>query len=324
MHFVRVLITAMQQKNINYYPILKDAQINEEHIVVKEARITPAQLAAVFQGVWQATDDELMGFGAEPIRRGVFLLATKYAIQADTLGEALYRMGKFYRAVTGAFSLSIETTGHSLTLDVILNDSTHNTEPLPKEFLMLLLHRISSWMIGQFIPLISARFDYPRPDHEREYQLMFACQCEFKQATNRLELPLWVIDKPLVQNKTSLIDYVNKTPEEWFKRQHYHQHIASQVVKALDSAKQLRNTQITDIAQQLNVTDRTLRRRLTREGTSFQALKDEFRRDKAIDMLSKTKLTVAEIANELGFTEPNAFTRAFKQWTGSTPKSYRP
>jgi AraC-like DNA-binding protein len=67
----------------------------------------------------------------------------------------------------------------------------------------------------------------------------------------------------------------------------------------------------------------TLRRRLKREGTTFQQLKDEARCDAAKLCLARPELSINEVASELGFTDPSAFHRSFKKWTGLTPGQYR-
>jgi AraC-like DNA-binding protein len=68
---------------------------------------------------------------------------------------------------------------------------------------------------------------------------------------------------------------------------------------------------------------RNLSRKLRNEGTSFQAIKDELRRDVAIQLLTKTDKPIAVIGADLGFDSPTTFHRAFKAWTGSTPGAYR-
>ena len=67
----------------------------------------------------------------------------------------------------------------------------------------------------------------------------------------------------------------------------------------------------------------TVQRRLATEGTSFQALKDELRRDLAIVRLNTSQVALATLADELGFADSAAFQRAFKGWTGSAPGTYR-
>jgi AraC-like DNA-binding protein len=77
------------------------------------------------------------------------------------------------------------------------------------------------------------------------------------------------------------------------------------------------------VAAHLHISPQTLRRHLREEGSSFQELKDQLRRDIAIYHLSRADLSLQQIAEQLGFSEPSAFHRAFKKWTGLTPGAYR-
>jgi AraC-like DNA-binding protein len=73
----------------------------------------------------------------------------------------------------------------------------------------------------------------------------------------------------------------------------------------------------------LNLSSATLQRRLLAEGTNYRQLKDELRRDIAIELFSSSSLTVAEVAARTGFQETSAFHRAFRKWTGASPGMYR-
>jgi AraC-like DNA-binding protein len=78
-----------------------------------------------------------------------------------------------------------------------------------------------------------------------------------------------------------------------------------------------------DISSALAMTPQTLRRRLQREGQSYQVIKDGLRRDVAVEYLIRPELTLIDIANRLGFSEASTFHRAFKGWTGVAPGIYR-
>jgi AraC-like DNA-binding protein len=77
------------------------------------------------------------------------------------------------------------------------------------------------------------------------------------------------------------------------------------------------------VGKSLGVTPQTLSRRLQEEGQGYQAIKDDLRRDAAIEYLARPDLTLIEIANLLGFSEASTFHRAFKKWTGVAPGEYR-
>ncbi|MEQ8405714.1 MAG: AraC family transcriptional regulator ligand-binding domain-containing protein [Oceanicaulis sp.] len=80
---------------------------------------------------------------------------------------------------------------------------------------------------------------------------------------------------------------------------------------------------LSSIASQLGIGSRTLQRRLTEQGHSFQSVVDAARHDLAKRLLSETRYSLAEIAFLTGFSEQSGFTRAFKRWAGRTPRSYR-
>ncbi|WP_019813448.1 AraC family transcriptional regulator [Saccharomonospora saliphila] len=79
-----------------------------------------------------------------------------------------------------------------------------------------------------------------------------------------------------------------------------------------------------EIAAELSMTVRTLRRRLAAEGTSFRALVDELRRARAEELLAGRALSVEQIAHRLGYAESSSFVRAFTRWTGVPPGRFRP
>lgn len=78
-----------------------------------------------------------------------------------------------------------------------------------------------------------------------------------------------------------------------------------------------------DVSQRLNMTTRTLRRKLEEEGTNFKALLEEAKRRDAIQLLDDRNLEIQRVATLLGYQDPANFTRAFRQWTGQTPSQYR-
>ncbi|MGE3989835.1 helix-turn-helix domain-containing protein [Pseudorhodoplanes sp.] len=77
------------------------------------------------------------------------------------------------------------------------------------------------------------------------------------------------------------------------------------------------------VAKRLNISARTLQRRLADWGVTFEELLDEYRRDRAFRLLMREDHSILEIAYSLGYSDPAHFTRAFKRWTGISPRSYR-
>ncbi len=78
-----------------------------------------------------------------------------------------------------------------------------------------------------------------------------------------------------------------------------------------------------DVASRLNLSSRTLRRRLQQQGTRYKALLEEARRRDAIKLLDDRAISIQKVAELLGYQDPANFTRAFRQWTGHSPSQYR-
>jgi len=77
------------------------------------------------------------------------------------------------------------------------------------------------------------------------------------------------------------------------------------------------------MAKRLAMSERALRRALRNEGTSFRVLQDEFRREATLRLLSSPDLSVTDVALMVGFSEASALHRAFKRWTGLTPRQFQ-
>src|SRR3546814_11296869 len=99
--------------------------------------------------------------------------------------------------------------------------------------------------------------------------------------------------------------------------------IAVPMCSALRAAQPASWAGFDELAADFRIRVSTRRGRLEEEGQSIRAIKDALRRDLAIRQLTRTPHTVGEIAQALGFAEPSAFHRAFRQWTGVSPGDYR-
>ena len=184
--------------------------------------------------------------------------------------------------------------------------------------------RFSGWLIGQHIDITSASCAGPQPQFMAGIRHFFPCPVEFDQALNSVSFSVRHLDAELVRDEPDLNEFLRLAP--------YYMVIEPQA-STLSITHRIREILGNDFRQEmpsfeqltdlLNMSARTLRRRLEKEGTSYQRIKDNARRDAAIAMLSRDRLTVSEVAEQVGFSDPSAFHRSFKKWTGQSPGSYR-
>jgi AraC-like DNA-binding protein len=157
-----------------------------------------------------------------------------------------------------------------------------------------------------------------RPEDTSGYEAAFALQVAFGQPAD-----VCVFTSESLRTPVPGADAVVRSMlRPYAERRLAHQHVpwATAVTDLLREESQ---ADLTAIARALAVSPRTLQARLTREGTSFAALTDDFRRERALTLLSQPGLAITTIATRLGFATPSALTRAFRRWTGMSPSAYR-
>lgn len=322
-HFVRSLLHSAHQLELDNTRLILNANLSPAQLHNPQTRVTPEQLSALLRAIWQQADDEFMGMASHPCRFGVFSLLAKQLVHCRTLGQVYRHISRFYRLTSPALTLSLHSNSTQSRFRLQLSSGHQDLRHSLREFLLLLWHRFPSWLIGQRIPLQQISLDYPVPKHQSEYPLLYPCPAVFNQPECALHFDRDWLRQPVVQTATTLKDYLRQAPADWFRPQACDPVFSRRVIDLLTTAETPGQLKMPQAADALHITTRTLRRKLQDEGTSFQTLKDNIRRDTAIHLLSQSTTSISQISRQLGFSEPAAFTRAFQQWTGQSPGSYR-
>lgn len=320
-HFARAATGGARRLGHDYSGLLQALGINPEWLDEPRARIAPEQFSALLQGLWLALDDEYLGLAQGVSKRGTFAMMCHALIHCANLEKAFSRGLLFYSLFPDSprLSLSREDEWVRLSLDDSqLSDPDH----FLSECLLVTWHRLGSWLIGQRIRLEQASFSYAKPVHGAEYELLFACPLAFDAQRTSLLFHRRYLGMPLLQDERTLKHFLERSPADLLARPDDGDSMCSRLRRLLGRDSR-RWPDLEAVAAQMHVSPQTLRRHLREEGASFQELKDQLRRDIAIYHLSRADLSLQQIAEQLGFSEPSAFHRAFKKWTGLTPGAYR-
>jgi AraC-like DNA-binding protein len=262
-----------------------------------------------------------MGFGRLRSKRGTFAMMCHAIIHCRSLEKALGRGALFYGLFPEAPGIQLNREGDWVRLT--LDDSTlRDPDHFLLESLLVIWHRLGSWLIGQRIRLEEATFSYPEPAHSGEYDLLFPCPRRYATGSSSLLFHARYLGMPLLQDERTLKQFLQHSPADLLARPDSGDSLTSQIRRLL-GRDCTTWPDLEALAQQLHMSPQTLRRHLREEGSSFQELKDQLRRDLAIYHLGRAELAIQDIAEQLGFSEPSAFHRAFKKWTGLTPGAYR-
>jgi AraC-like DNA-binding protein len=325
-HFARAALRGAQRYGYDCSDLLQQLGISPELLEEPRARIAPEQFTRLLQSLRLELNDEYLGLGQGRSLPGSFAMMCHAVIHCRNLEKALNRGLLFYSLFPDAprMIMTREDDWIRLSLD---DGQLRDPDHFLSESLLVIWHRFGSWLIGQRIRLEQATFSYPRPEHGAEYDLLFACPLEFSTASgsaapSSLLFHSRYLNMPLLQDERTLKHFLERSPADLLSRPDDGHSLSSQLRRLL-SGDRSPWPDLDAVAAHLHISPQTLRRHLREEGTSFQELKDQLRRDIAIYHLSRNDLPLQQIAEQLGFSEPSAFHRAFKKWTGLTPGAYR-
>jgi AraC-like DNA-binding protein len=171
-------------------------------------------------------------------------------------------------------------------------------------------------------PIVSLTFKDSMPGYVEQVAAHYGLQPSYKAAFNRATFPADVLDAPLPQANEHTATLCEDMCRELVNQRSARNGMAALVRNRLiNTPAQLPDME--QVAADLCMTSRTLRRHLVSEGTSFRELTDEVRAILAIELMSTARLGHKEIAQRLGFHDLSAFIQAFKRWKGVTPSAYR-
>lgn len=175
---------------------------------------------------------------------------------------------------------------------------------------------------GKFTPLAVYFKHAPRGDRAI-YEAHFGCPVHFESGRDALLVSAESADTPNRLGDETIASFFDAHLEQQLASLLQEGHLELRVRRAVANVLSEGVPTVSAIASGLAMSARTLQRRLSEQGHSFQGVVDASRKELALRLLYETDYSLAEVAFLTGFAEQSAFTRAFKRWSGQTPRSYR-
>jgi AraC-like DNA-binding protein len=275
------------------------------------------------------------GVGSE-----AFELMCHCMISARTLDEALALAARYEHMLYPMIGhrVEVQQTGDEIELGYRIRftergaalapegwDRAESQDTVAKASGLLIWHSLCGWLVGEPLQVkrVSIAAPYINVAYSQSLARSFHCPVAFDGEANHFVVPAQEMDRRVVHTSESLQNFLDNAIYELLliDRQPASTSIAIKSLIAIDLPSGLPS--FTSVAEQLHMSESSLRRRLQRENTSYQNLKDEVRCQVAVEKLLNEDIKVAQLSDFLGYTEPSSFVRSFKSWTGETPKSYR-
>lgn len=315
--FVEDALSCLQAQGFASGPLLSAAGLPDP----VEDPVSSAEYGRLWTVMAAAAQDEFFGLGARPMRPGSFTLMCHAVLHAGTLERALNRALRFLNVVLDDPRGTLRINAGEA--QIVLTDAGNPRIAFAYRTYWLILMGLASWLIGRQIPLRHVDFACPEPMNRVDYREFFGAPVRFDQPCNRLSFDAGHLHLPLVRSEAALKSFLRGAPANFLLRYRHDGGHAARVRETLRALPPASWPDFDSLAVGFDLSAATLRRRLRAEGQSFLSLKDELRSKRAQELLRQGQLSMAEIADELGYSEPSAFHRAFLKWTNRNPSTYR-
>ncbi len=292
-------------------------------------RVSIAQFERFHTALVRDRDDELMAFFARPVPRGAYATAVQLLCGCADVGAALVAATRFYRLFDRHAYTALAIDGRRATLSLLPRDAGQARSAFFVHSMLLSSWRTAAWLAGRAIPLVEVVLPPALRALGREARFLFGREPVFAGGAPRTSGFAASISFAAEHATAAVV----RRPDEAdaFARASLRAILlapprpsaVAELRAVLAAATPFAALDVIAAARRLAMSRATLARRLARDGTTFQDVKDELRRDRAIALLAETALTSAEIAERLGFSEASAFQRAFRDWTGVAPGAVR-
>ncbi len=319
----RALLETCRRMGLDADRLASRAGLTPEMLADPDARI-PADLA---DGLWRealtASGDRWLALhAAEHVPFGAFRVLDFLAASGTRLGDGLSRVCAYFRLVDprGLLSVEEEEDRARLCFDTVAGGAP--AEPAQQFTFALFLLRARAMIDEPFRPL-EVCFTFPSPSDPGELSRVFGVIPTFDCARAALVFPRRIFDLPPPSRNPGLFSVLDEHARALLERVPLDEALVTRVRLAIAAGLNGEAPTLARLARQLGLSPRSLQRKLESDGTSFVALLDEVRHERADLMLRSPDVAVSEVSWVLGFSEQSAFTRAFKRWTGRSPQEFR-
>jgi AraC-like DNA-binding protein len=318
-----ILANYVRMRRFDVNVLLAGTGIHRRDLDNPDIFITPEQELAVMRKIITLVPESKIGLiiGLH-YHIGVQGKLGAAAIFSDTGLEAVTMFFKYIALTLTYFQyeLTVKDSLASLRIKELIDLKDLRVFVCEREFVSI--YRIISDVLKAPIPLKEIRFTYPKPAYASSYEDVFHCPVKFNAREHMILFDSKLLSMPLpMSNPIAKKTYEQECKSEC-QRLKVKETMTDQVRQEILFKKETFPS-FTQLSRHMNISPRTLRRRLIGEKTSYKSLVEDIRKNKAIDLLQTTTQSTQQIAAELGYSDLSNFYRAFKRWTGRNPGFYR-
>ena len=320
--FINAILLAYRRYGIDPATALAAAHINKRVLKNQNTRVTAAQMEIMSAFAMQELDDEALGWFSRRLPWGSYGMLCRASLTSPNLGVAIKRWCRHHRLLTDDLILSLSTSGSIASVQIEIHRDLGQYQEFCLISSLRYLLGFVCWAIDSRIALNEATFPFAPPAHQHVYPLLFSGAIRFNTEHAGFSFDTRYLTLPLRRDERALRVMLQRALPLTVLQYRRDRML-------VDRVRQLLRTRTAEAftaesaSAALHVSVRTLYRQLEKDGTPLQKLKDEARRDQAIELLTRSRQPIKQVAQAAGFRNEKSFARAFKLWTRHTPSAFR-
>ena len=317
------LVTYLKSLDMDFAPFFVLAGLSPESMRDPNAIMTLKQELVVTKAVIDKLGDPALGLSIGPrYHLSTFGMLGMAMMSSENLHHALHTLSGFHGLCWTRLRWCQLLDNDTAILE---GREVEPLEPclnymLERDFTALVV--MCSEMLGRKLTLQEVCFSHSAPNHALEYEAIFECPVRFGAERNALVFSSDWLEAALPQANQAVFEVYNAQCHDLLGRlEGEHSFVKMVESMVLDGTGNYLTFE--QLAARLNISPRTLRRRLEQEGTTFQELLAKVRSTLAKELLLTGKLSVEQVSERLGYSDAGSFYHAFKRWTGKPPSAFR-
>jgi AraC-like DNA-binding protein len=318
----RLAVEALAATGADVGALLAAVGIERSILDDVDARVPVSVDLALWAEAQRLSGDECFGLHvAERLRPGAFDVLSYTMRTSATLEGAFERLVRFNRLLHDVADLRLGRDGAEARLTVrLLPDG--NPRQLG-EFALAAFTLFSRDATGVDVMPRAVEFSHAEPADTAEHRRIYRAPVFFARPETTLVLPRGALELPMRQADPNLCTVLERQLHELLARLPTGESLLDRLRRQIAAQLCGGDPTVEAVARRMFMSPRTLHRRLREAGTSYRLVLEGLRQDLAARYLSEDRLSIADAAYLLGFSEASAFHRSFKRWTGRTPADYR-
>jgi AraC-like DNA-binding protein len=321
---VEKIVRAATAGGVNARELYRAAGVNPVGLDDPDRRIPFAQVVALYEQGARLTRDDAFGLHVgETVDPKAFDVLGYSVINSSTLGEGINRAVRYNSIWTNGSYFSVDKASSLTRVGYGYLDESITERRQDTEMTFAALASLSRNVTNADVSPARVRFQHDRPADTSEHQRIFKCPVEFNAPANEYFVDSIALLRPIVKADPGLCAVLDRHAEGLIEKYPRTHTLVERVRMMIKDELSGGNASLERVADNLSMSGRTLQRKLREHGTSHQELLDQMRREFAIRYLQEPEMAICEVAYLLGFSESSALHRAFKRWTGQTPKEFR-